>query len=61
MKKGKPLTALVLVLEIASIAVLHAVKLNHSEKTASKEISRNATSESMDSRPRSAYSLAVYK
>ena len=36
MKKGKSLTVLVLVLEIAFIAVLHAVKINQSEKTAAK-------------------------
>ena len=37
MKKGKTLTVLVLVVEIASIVVLHAVKISQSEKIASKE------------------------
>jgi hypothetical protein len=58
MKKGKTLT--VLALEIATIAVLHAVKINQSEKALSKEISRNASSD-QDSRTRSTYSLAVFK
>ena len=58
MKKGKTLTALVLVLEIVSITVLHAVKLNQSEKTVGKEVSKVLTPES---RPRSTYSLAVFK
>jgi len=61
MKKGKTLTTLVLVVEIASIAVLHAVKLTRTEKNVGKEISRNATPEPMDSRSKSTYSLAVFK
>ena len=61
MKKGKTLTALVLVVEITSIAVLHAVKINQTEKTAAKEISRNVTPEPMDAKPRSSYSLAAFK
>ena len=61
MKKGKTLTALVLVLEIASIAVLHAVKINQTEKNASKEISRNVNPEPMDSRAKTTYSLAAFK
>ncbi|HEY6900561.1 MAG TPA: hypothetical protein VI233_07960, partial [Puia sp.] len=61
MKKGKTLTALVLVAEIASIAVLHAVKINSTEKTANKEVSRNLTSEPLDARPRSSYSLAAFR
>ena len=61
MKKGKTLTALVLVLEIASIAVLHAVKINQSEKIASKEISRNNPPEPVDVKPRPTYSLAVFR
>ena len=59
MKKGKPLTALVLVLEIASITVLHAVKIN--QKSAGKEISKNVNTEQLDSRSKSTYSLAVFK
>ncbi len=61
MKKGKTLTALVLAFEIASIAVLHAVKINQSEKTAVKEATRNQSPEAADSRSRAGYSLAVYK
>jgi hypothetical protein len=61
MKKGKTLTALVLVLEIASIAVLHAVKINQSQKTASKEISRNNPQEPVDVKQRPTYSLAVFR
>ncbi len=59
MKKGKTLTALVLVLEIASITVLHAVKIN--QKTVSKEISKNSNSEPLDFRSKSTYSMAVFK
>ncbi|HMI61793.1 MAG TPA: hypothetical protein VK518_12820 [Puia sp.] len=59
MKKGKTLTALVLVLEIVSITVLHAVKINH--KSASKELSKNVNSEQLDSRSKSTFSLAVFK
>ncbi len=40
MKKGKTLTVLVLVLEITTIAVLHVVKIEKSEKTVKKEVSR---------------------
>ena len=61
MKKGKTLTVLVLALEIATIAVLHAVKINQSEKAINKEISRNASAEQPDSRMQSTYSLAVFK
>ncbi len=59
MKKGKTLTALVLVLEIASITVLHAVKINH--KSVGKELSKNVNSELPDSRSKSTYSLAAFK
>jgi len=61
MKKGKTLTALVLVLEIASIAILHAVKISHSEKTASKEISKNIPQEPVDAKQRPTYSLAAFR
>jgi hypothetical protein len=60
MKKGKTLTALVLVLEIATITILHAVKIQ-SEKTASKEVTRNTQPETGDSKQGSPYSLAVFK
>jgi hypothetical protein len=60
MKKGKALTVLVLVLEIASITILHAVKINQSEKAAAKEVSRSA-SEVVGAKPKTVYSLAVFK
>jgi hypothetical protein len=59
--KGKTLTAIVLILEIASIAVLHAVKFNQSEKTAVKEITKAASAEIMDTRAKPVISLAVLK
>ena len=60
MKKGKTLTVLVLVLEIASITILHAVKINQTEKTSNKEVSKSA-SEVVGSRPKIIYSLAAFK
>jgi len=59
--KGKTLTGLVLVIEIASIAILHAVKINRPEKTAAKEVSRSMPAETMDIRSKPAISLAVLK
>lgn len=59
--KGKTLTGIVLIAEIASIVILHAVKITHSEKTAAKEISRNLSAEAMDTRVKSAITLAVLK
>ena len=59
--KGKTLTGFILILEIASIAVLHAVKINHSEKTAVKEITRGASADISDARSKPAISLAVLK
>ena len=61
MKKGKTLTLLVLAVEIASIVVLHAVKINQTEKAAIKEVSRNSALEQADSRTQSSYSLALFK
>jgi hypothetical protein len=61
MKKGKTLTVLVLVVEIASITILHAVKFNQTEKAAAKEASRSAASEVVGSKPKSVYSLAAFK
>ena len=61
MKKGKALTAIVLVLEIASITVLHALKISQSEKTASKEISKNTPQEPVDAKQRSTYTLAAFR
>jgi hypothetical protein len=61
MQKGKTLTLLVLVVEIASIVILHAVKINTSEKTASKETIRNSSVEISNSRQKGSYSLAAFK
>jgi hypothetical protein len=61
MQKGKTLTLFVLVVEIASIIILHAVKINQSEKMASKEIIRNSSVELLDSHQKGAYSLAAFK
>jgi hypothetical protein len=65
MKKGKT-TLVVLALEIVSIAVLHAVKISHSEKNAaSREVSRNISTaqpeNASDSKERSIYSLAIFR
>lgn len=61
MKKGKTSTVFVLALEIAAIAVLHAVKISQNEKnTSNKEISRSAAAQP-DLKARSVYSLAVFK
>ncbi|HXB05859.1 MAG TPA: hypothetical protein VNW04_02050 [Puia sp.] len=59
--KGKTLTGFVLILEIASIAILHAVKINHSEKNTAKESSRSMPVEVMDIRSKPAISLAALK
>ncbi|GGB25681.1 hypothetical protein [Puia dinghuensis] len=59
--KGKTLTAIVLVIEIVSISILHAVKINQTEKAAAKEVSRNASSETMDPRPKPAISLVTLR
>ncbi|HLI93982.1 MAG TPA: hypothetical protein VKU83_10245 [Puia sp.] len=61
MKKGKTLTALVLVLEIATITVLHAVKISQSEKAGTKEISRNTAQEPVDAKPHTTYTLAAIR
>ena len=55
MKKGKTLTVLVLVIEIASIVILHAVKISQTEKTATKEVIRNSSADMQDSRPKTGY------
>jgi len=60
MKKGKTLTVLVLAIEIASIIILHAVKINQSEKTAGKEVNRNSQAE-IENHPKASYSLASFK
>ena len=61
MKKGKTLTALVLILEIATISILHAVKITKSEKTASKEITKNLPPEPADVKQKATYSLASFR
>ena len=62
MKKGKNPNMLVLALEIAAIIVLHAVKINQTEKMANnKEISRNAASTQGDSKMKSAYTFTAFK
>jgi hypothetical protein len=67
MQKGKTLTLLVLVIEIASIVILHAVKINQSEKTATKEAIRNSAvevsdaHEQSDSHQKGTYSFAAFK
>jgi hypothetical protein len=61
MKKGKTLTALVLVLEIASITVLHAVKIIQTEKPPTKEVSKNTPPEPADAKQRPTYTLAAFR
>ena len=61
MFKGKTLTVFILVIEIASIAILHAVKINHTEKTAAKEAIRNSSADLMDTRQKAGYSIAAFK
>jgi hypothetical protein len=62
MMKGKTLTTLVLVIEIACIAVLHAVKINQSEKSANKEITKNNFPEPIEGKPKTAaFTLAVFR
>jgi hypothetical protein len=69
MKQGKKnLTLVVLALEIATIVILHAIKINQSERptmatekeAVSKEVSRNAAVHAY-TRLRSSYTLASLK
>jgi hypothetical protein len=60
MQKGKSLTLVVLVLEIAFIAVLHTVKITHSEKAATKEMSRNNSAETLEIHQKPPFALAKY-
>lgn len=61
MKKGKSSTFIVLALEIAAIAVLHAVKINATDKAAGKvELSRNISDNQTDFKARSAFSLSDF-
>ena len=62
MKKGKNRTMLVLALEIAAIVVLHAVKLNQTEKMATnKENTQNQVSAQTSPRVSPTFSLAALK
>jgi hypothetical protein len=66
MKEGKKTsTVIVLALEIAAIVVLHAIKINQSEKSSViKDANRNAPAVQMDTRvrnPYATYSLAELK
>ena len=61
MNKGKTLTVLVLVVEIASIVILHAVKLNQTEKSAVKQAVRNSAAEVSDTHQQPTYSVAAFK
>ncbi len=62
MKKGKNPNMLVLALEIAAIVILHAIKINQTEKMANnKEISRNAASTQTEAKTLSNYSFASFK
>jgi len=61
MQKGKTLTLLVLAVEIASIVILHAVKINHTEKGAAKEAVRNSGGDLSDTHQKATYSLAAFK
>lgn len=69
MKKGKKnLTAVVLALEIATIVILHAIRINQSERppmaiekeASAKEAGRNAAVQAY-SRLRTSYTLASLK
>ena len=62
MKKGKNLATLVLALEIAGIVILHAIKINQTERPPTgKEISRNSTTIQAYTRVKSAYTLSSFK
>jgi len=65
MKKGKRSTLIVLAVEILTIAVLHAVKINQSEKgTSVREVSKNVASQpenQPDSKSDAIFSVASYR
>lgn len=61
MKKGNSATLILLIVEIAAITVLHAVKINQTGKSANKGNTKSIYSSQPDSKIRTAYSLAVYK
>lgn len=52
---------LVLAVEIASIVILHAVKINHTEKGAAKEAIHNSAADLSDTRQKDTYSVAAFK
>ena len=55
------MTVLVLVVEIASIIILHAVKITQAEKTANKETIRSSSVEVSDARQKGTFTLAAFK
>jgi hypothetical protein len=73
MRQGKNPNMLVLALEIAAIVILHAIKINHTEKMVNnQEQARNASvaqtaqmsapmSTQTDARLRASYSLTTFK
>lgn len=61
MKKGKSSALILLIIEIATITILHAVKINHSGKTANKEVSKGIYSTQPETKIGSAFSIALYK
>jgi hypothetical protein len=62
MKRGKASALIVLVVEIATIAVLHAVKINQSEKIENKDMGKTISILQPESRTRNAgFTMAVYK
>ncbi|MHA4812092.1 hypothetical protein ACX0G9_28615 [Flavitalea flava] len=61
MKKGKSSTFIVLALEIAAIAVLHAVKINSTDKIAGKgELSKSISASQTEVKARSSFTLADF-
>jgi len=64
MKKGKTQALVVLAVEIASIAVLHAVKLNQTGRnpvSSNKETSRTVSALQPETKMRSSFSLAAFR
>jgi hypothetical protein len=63
MEKRKTSTVIVLALEIAVIVILHAIKINQTDKppTGTNEMSRNSSILQTDAPMRSIYSLWALK
>jgi hypothetical protein len=62
MKKGRASALVVLVVEIATITVLHAVKINQSGKASNKDMGKTISILQSESRTRTAgITMAVYK